>query len=98
MTKVRFLPTAELELLREVAYYAKARTGTGERFNAAVKQTVALAAHHPLGGAPSRNETRTMRVKGFPFNVVYRPSVTEILIVAIAPHRKRPFYWQSRIG
>ena len=98
MTKVRFLPAAELELLREVAYYAKARPGTGERFNAAVKHTVALAANHPLGGAPSRKETRTMRVKGFPFNVIYRPREKDILIVAIAPHRKRPFYWQSRIG
>jgi toxin ParE1/3/4 len=97
VTTVRFLPTAELEFLREVAYYAKARTGTGERFNAAVKQTVALAANHPLGGAPSCKETRTMRVKGFPFSVVYRPSETGILVVAIAPHRKRPFYWRSRV-
>jgi toxin ParE1/3/4 len=95
--KVRFLPAAEIELLREVAYYAKARTGTGERFAAAVRQAVSMAANHPLGGAPSRCDTRTMRVKGFPFSIVYRPRESEILIVAIAPHQKRPFYWQSRI-
>lgn len=39
-----------------------------------------------------------MRVKGFPFSVVYRPEEREFLVVAIAPHRKRPGYWASRIA
>lgn len=97
MNKVRFLPAAEIEFLKEVAYYSKARIGTGIRFQAAVQAAVARAATHPLGGAPSFKETRSILVKGFPFNVVYRPSQHEVLVVAIAPHRKRPQYWASRI-
>lgn len=97
MIKVRFLPTAETELLREVAYYSKARTGTGIRFQAAVQAAVSRAATHPLGGAPSFKETRSFLVKGFPFSVVYRPSAQEVLVIAIAPHRKRPYYWAARI-
>lgn len=97
MTKVRFLPAAELELLREVVYYSKARSGTGIRFNEAVRQAVLRAAHHPFGGAPSFRETRTMLVKGFPFSVVYRASDKELLVVAVAAHRKQPHYWASRI-
>jgi toxin ParE1/3/4 len=95
--KVRFLPAAEIELLKEVAYYSKARSGTGVRFQLAVQATVSRAATHPLGGAPSHKETRSMLVKGFPFSVVYRASEQEVLVVAIAPHRKRPQYWASRI-
>jgi len=95
--KVRFLPAAEIELLKEVTYYSKARTGTGIRFQAAIEAAVSRAATHPLGGAPSFKETRSVLVKGFPFSVVYRPSEQELLIVAIAPHRKRPQYWASRI-
>lgn len=95
--KARFLPAAELELLRETAYYAKARPETGARFNEAVRQTVLRAVHLPLAGAPSFEETRTMLVKGFPFSVVYRVSEKELLVVAIAPHRKRPYYWASRL-
>jgi toxin ParE1/3/4 len=95
--KVRFLPAAEIELLREVAYYSKARSGAGVRFQAAVEAAVARAASHPLGGAPSFKETRSSLVKGFPFSVVYRPAAHEVLVVAIAPHRKRPYYWASRI-
>jgi plasmid stabilization system protein ParE len=87
-----------MELLREVAYYSKASNGTGVRFQAAVEAAVALAARHPLGGAPSFRETRSVLVKGFPFSVVYRPSAQELLIVAVAPHRKDPGYWATRVA
>jgi toxin ParE1/3/4 len=96
--KARFLPAAELELLREVAYYSKTRSGVGLKFQAAVQAAVSRAARHPLGGAPSFKETRTMLVKGFPFSAVYRVSATELLVVAMAHHRKRPDHWASRIA
>lgn len=97
MTKLRFLPDAELELLREVAYYAKARSGVGMRFQAAVEAAAKLAKAHPLGGAPSFADTRSVLVRGFPFSLVYRATPHEVLVVAIAPHRKRPQYWASRV-
>lgn len=97
MIKLRFLPAAELELMREVAYCSTVRPGSGVRFNEAVKQAALTAARHPLGGAPSHKETRTMLVRGFPFSLVYRPSSIEVLIVAVALHRKHPNYWQSRV-
>jgi toxin ParE1/3/4 len=95
--KVRFLPAAEIELLKEVAYYSQARTGTGIRFQAAIEAAVSRAATHHLGGAPSFKETRSLLVKGFPFSVVYRTSQQELLVIAIAPHRKRPQYWATRV-
>ena len=98
MTAVRFLPAAELELLREVAYYAEVRNGTGVRFQASVEAAVSLAARHPLGGAPSFRETRSVLVKGFPFSVIYRASAQELLIVAVAPHRKDPGDWATRVA
>lgn len=97
MTKVRFLPAAELELLHETAHYSTARAGTGARLNEAVRQAVLRAVHMPQAGAPSFEGTRTMLVKGFPFSVVYRASENELLVVAVAPHRKRPYYWASRV-
>ena len=97
MIKVRFLPAAEIELLCEVAYYAKFRAETALRFQSAVQASVSRAANHPFGGAPSFKKTRSILVKGFPFSVVYRVSVAELLIVAIAPHRKRPTCWATRV-
>ena len=54
--------------------------------------------HHPLGGAASFRNTRSVLVKGFPISIVYRLSKTEVLIVALAAHRKRPQYWLGRIN
>jgi hypothetical protein len=55
------------------------------------------AVHQPQGGAPSFLGTRSVLVKGFPFSVVYRHTPDELLVVAIAPHRKRPYYWAQRV-
>ena len=84
-------------MLKEVVCYSKGRTGAGVRFQAAIEAAVRLASHHPLGGAPSFKETRSVLFKGFPFSIVYRPSERELLVVAIAPHLKRPQYWAARV-
>lgn len=95
--KVRFLPAAELEFIRELAYYSKARPGVAVNFEAAVEAAVHMAARHPRGGAPSFRDTRAFRVKGFPFSLVYRVFPNEVLIVAVAPHSKKPNYWAARV-
>lgn len=98
MTVLRVLPEAEAELLHEVEYYSDARVGTGIRFQAAVEAALERALRHPMGGAPSPHGTRSMLIKGFPFSIVYRAKDAEVLVVAVAPHRRRPGYWSSRIG
>ena len=96
--RLRFLPAAELELVRELAYYLRASRGAAERFQSSVEAAAQMAARHSQGGAPAYKETRTYRIKGFPFSLVYRASAQEILVVAIAPHAKKPNYWAARIG
>ena len=95
--KVRFLPAAEIEFIKELAYYSKARPGAAEKFEASVEAAAQMAVRHPHGGAPSYKETRAFRVKGFPFSLVYRASEHEVLVIAIAPHSKKPNYWASRV-
>jgi toxin ParE1/3/4 len=97
--RLRFLPAAEAELIREVTYYAKnGRPGTVAKFQVTVEGATKMALRHPLGGAPSFRETRACKVKGFPFLVVYRPSPSEVLVVALAPTSRKENYWASRIG
>ena len=96
--KARFLPAAELELLKEVAYYSKARNGLGIRFQAEVETTVAKVLANPSSGRPSFKGTRSRRVTDFPFDIVYRTSEVELLVVAVAPHSKQPEYWSGRIA
>jgi plasmid stabilization system protein ParE len=96
--KLRFLPGAEVELIREVAYYAKnGRSGTARRFQAAVEAAGKLAIRHPLAGALCYKETRAFQVKDFPFLLIYRPSAAEILVVALAPTSREEHYWAPRV-
>lgn len=97
MIKPRFLPEAAAELLSEVKYYSDAGTGLGIKFQIAVEDTVRMLTVHPEGGTPSSGGTRKRLVKGFPFSIVYRPDDTEILIVALVHHRRKPGYWSGRI-
>jgi len=95
--KARFLPAAEAEFLKEVTYYSLAREGAGVRFQAAVSEAVAKAATSPSMGSPSAMGLLHRRVKGFPFDVVYRATDQELLVVAVAHHRRKPVYWSSRV-
>lgn len=97
MIRARFLPAAEAELLREVGYYSQTRSGAGIRFQAAVAALVELATRQPQGGVPGPHGTRSRRVRGFPFSVVYRASADTLLVVAIVHHRRKPGYWAPRI-
>ncbi len=51
----------------------------------------------PQSGAPSHKGTRRRIVRGFPFSIVDRASDAELLIVAVAPHRRQPEYWSGRV-
>ena len=98
MIKLRFLPAAEAELLKEVAYYSNVRDGLGIKFEHAVEIAVSNVVSNPSGVVPSPKGTRSRLVKGFPFSVVYRASDTEILVVAVMNHRRQPGYWADRIA
>jgi toxin ParE1/3/4 len=95
--KPQFLPDAEAEFLKEIAYYSDAREGLGIKFREAVMAAVAKAVANPGSGMPSASGTRSRLLKGFPFSVVYRASDKEFLIVSVAHHRRRPGYWLRRI-
>jgi toxin ParE1/3/4 len=95
--KPRFLPAAEAEFLKEVAYYSSARDGLGIKFELAVENAVKLAIVNPDGGRLSNSGTRRWLVKGFPFSVVYRTTSAELLVVAVVHHRRKPGYWADRI-
>ena len=98
MRRVVFHPEAERELSRELIYYSKGRPGSDTRFLAAVEAATARAARHPLVGVPTCADNRSIRVRGFPFSVIYRHDAQVLTVIAISPHRKQPLYWVAREG
>lgn len=96
MKRLRVLPEASAEWLHEVRYYTQIDSALGERFHAAVRDCTERVMQRPEAGAPGEHQTRRRRVAGFPFHLVYRDSAHEVLMVALAPDRRRPGYWAQR--
>ena len=40
---------------------------------------------------------RRYRVPGFPYNILYRLVESDIEVLVVAPHRRRPGYWLGRL-
>jgi hypothetical protein len=88
---------ARAELLHEVAYYEQVRAGAGRRFRQSVDALLERIQRSPLAGVPDEAGTRRLRVKGFPFSIVFREEAADIIVYAIRPDARRPGYWLERM-
>ena len=95
-----FLPEAEAEYLRAVAFYEGKRPGLGLALVEEFERIVALAAERPAAWKlVHASGIRRIGLKQFPYAVFFRPaSAPPILVAASAHHRKRPGYWLGRPG
>ena len=98
MRTVRYLEEAREELLHEVEYFTAVSPRLGERFDKAVQKAEALAAEFTDMGSPYKYGTRRVFPGKFKFSIVYLRRPTEIVVIAVAPHRRKPSYWRSRIS
>jgi hypothetical protein len=91
-------PEAALEHEEQVAYYEARAGGLGRRYHAAFRSALLRVCE-----APQRFRTiqapgiRRVSLRGFPFSVIFREVEGAVQVLAIAPHRKRPGFWTSRI-
>jgi len=94
--KLRFDAAARAELLHEIRFYGSTRPGTGTRFQSAVQAVLDRVVQGPATGKPDEAGCRRMRVKGFPFSLVYREERNEVVVYAVRPDAKDPGYWLQR--
>lgn len=96
MRAIRYHDEARLELVHEVGFYAAVSPQLGERFDKAVQSAAKRAAESPDLGSPYIHGTRRVFLKKFKFSVVYLANEQELIILAVAPFRRKPGYWRSR--
>jgi toxin ParE1/3/4 len=96
MIKVRFLPAAENEFLAQMKYYAQQGSGLDAKFEQEVRRVVDSIRKNPTSGSPGPSLTRRKMLRGFPFSLVYYSRPSEIIVIALMHHRRKPNYWFSR--
>lgn len=96
MRRAVFHPEAQTELLEQAVYYEERSPGLGARFLDQVENAVELAERMPGIGSPYRQGTRRVFPKDFPHSVIYREQSDALVILAVAPFRRKPGYWRKR--
>ena len=92
-----FNEAARIEHLEHVAYYESCQTGLGGRYLSAFDDAMDIVCQSPdryrVEFAP---DIRKFRVPGFPYNILYRTVASDVEVLVVAPHRRRPGYWLGR--
>ena len=96
--QARFLKPAEAEIDEAVLYFDTQRAGLGARFEQDLLATVSFATEHPLSGKPLSESVRKLGFGTFRYNLIYAIDGDEIVILAVAHHRRRPGYWHGRLA
>ena len=100
---LRTHPSARAELRGAADEFAKARTGYGLLFTAAVKAAYERLERMPrmyaiAEDAPEDVEVREVFLARFKYRVLYLVRPDELLIVAVAYAGRRPGYWHDRLS
>ena len=99
MRAVRYLEEARAEFLHELQYFTAVSPRLGARFDKAVQKAEALAAEFADMGSPYKYGTRRHLLPGkFKFSLVYVTRPDEVVVIAVAPFRRKRGYWRSRVS
>lgn len=95
-------PEAHDELRDAANWYDDEEPGLGEDFFDAIDETLQRILDWPLSAPvfPGWNDVppvRGMRVRVFPYRVLYYVTDTRVVILAYAHQSRKPEYWQHRL-
>jgi len=94
--RYRFLEEADNEFQEQIRYFDDQVAGLGDKFIADLESTMISIREFPESGAPVSRNLRKRILRVFRHSVFYVNAPDEIIIVAVAPHRRRPGYWRFR--
>ncbi len=94
--QVSFHELAEFELNDAAIFFENERQGLGLRFLAVVESAVTHIQEHPQASPIIIENIRRKIVRRFPYSIIFSIKPDRIRILAIASHKRRPFYWRGR--
>jgi len=93
---VSFNEYAEKELNEAADYYEFQVKGLGVAFLAEVERSTKLIQQNPKSFTPILKVVRRKMLRRFPYSIMYSFVDSSIRILAIANHKRRPYYWRGR--
>jgi len=97
MKPIKYHPQAESELAESIAFYNQRVPGLGSEFFLVVKAANGQIQNDPERRPLRPDGTRKLKIPRFPYFLIYRNELEQILIVAVAHGARRPGYWRQRL-
>lgn len=102
LAKLRLLRWVEEDLAGQRDYYETERPGLGDDFMQHVAAAIEQARRFPRSGVRVTDrryatEVRRFQISRFPFHVFAAIHDDQVVIVALAHHKRRPGYWAGRL-
>lgn len=99
--RLELLEEAEDELREAILYYEDRQDGLGSEFFGRVTEMIAAIRVDPerfplYEGKRMARKFRRVRVRRFPYLLVFEVRTDKVLVVAVAHTRRRPGYWANR--
>lgn len=91
-----FHETARIEFDEAADYYDAEHRGLGLLYINGVSRAVTQIRQFSESCEVVRARNRAKLVDGFPYSVIYSFVDAHVRVLAIAHHRRRPFYWSGR--
>jgi plasmid stabilization system protein ParE len=92
----RFLLPAEEEITEPAAFNEKESKGLGTDFLDEIENAISMICENPEVAQIYSSEMRGFVLARFPYSLIYVVEKENILIVAVAHHRREPRYWKNR--
>ena len=95
-TKVTFHPGAEEDYGEAFAWYFDRNSSIAYDFEYEIERGLRLIAQSPLRWPKFDNERRRIILRKFPYSLIYEIVDEEVVILAVAHGRRKPYYWRDR--
>lgn len=92
-----FHPEASQEFDLTVDYLSEIAKPFARRFIRRTSDVIEILRQFPESGSPLGQHTRRFPIRPFSYDLVYTPIEGDIMVIAIAHHKRRPGYWRSRL-
>ncbi|RPJ29094.1 MAG: type II toxin-antitoxin system RelE/ParE family toxin [Planctomycetaceae bacterium] len=87
---------AEVEINEAADFYDMQSSGLGTAFIGEIERTIRSISEFPEAAPLVQGRVRKRSIAKFPYSLVYSIRPDEIRILAVAHHKRRPFYWRGR--
>lgn len=88
--------TAEAEINEAADFYDIESPGLGSVFIDEIQRALKSIVDVPDAAPLLRGRVRRRIMTKFPYSLVYSVRRDEIRVLAVAHHKRRPFYWRGR--